>query len=304
MAPGPLAAAVGLMLLDFLLGGLRLHLWVRQLEGGVGYSVSLRTYLVNLFAAAVSPMGAASGPAQLATLARGGVRPAGAVAALLLNFVGILSAMLLVGALAGGYLLSTTDVAASVGGLQRGLVVVALALPLLLVPLILNPRGGPRVAAWVTAAGEQLGGRAGGWARRLGSLIDRASADYAASIRMIRGRWWSSLGAGALLSVGMLLNKCAVGLLVGRGLGVEGHYLGVVARQAVQISLLYFSPTPGGSGVAEASVPMFMAGVVPETHWAAFALVWRAVTSYLGVAVGAVAALVAFAPGPTDRSNR
>jgi len=36
MAPGPLAAAVGLMLLDFLLGGLRLHLWVRQREGGVG----------------------------------------------------------------------------------------------------------------------------------------------------------------------------------------------------------------------------------------------------------------------------
>src|SRR6266403_157611 len=149
---------------------------------------------------------------------------AGAVAALLLNFVGILSAMLLVGALAGGYLLSTTDVAASVGGLQRGLVVVALALPILLVPLILNPRGGPRVAAWVTAAGERLGGRAGGWARRLGSLIDRACADYAASIRMIRGRWWSSLGAGALLSVGMLLNKCAVGLLVGRGLGGGGHY--------------------------------------------------------------------------------
>ena len=104
----------------------------------------------------------------------------------------------------------------------------------------------------------------GGWARRLGSLIDRGSADYAASIRLVRGRWWSSLGVGSLLSVGMLLNKCAVGLLVARGLGVEQNYLGVVARQAVQFSLLYFSPTPGGSGVAEASVPMFMAGVLPE----------------------------------------
>jgi uncharacterized membrane protein YbhN (UPF0104 family) len=304
MTPGPLAAAVGLMLLDFLLGGLRLHLWVRQLERGVGYSVSLRTYLVNLFAAAVSPMGAASGPAQLATLARGGLRPAGAVAALLLNFVGILSAMLLVGGFAGGYLLSTTEIAAGVGGVQRGLLVAALALPLLLVPLILHPRGGPKVAAWVTAAGGRLGGRAGGWARRLGSLIERGGADYAASIRMVRGRWWSSLGLGVLLSVGMLLNKCAVGLLVARGLGVEQDYLGVVARQAVQFSLLYFSPTPGGSGVAEASVPMFMAGVLPESHWTAYALVWRAVTSYLGVAVGAVAALLAFAPPPPDRSNR
>jgi uncharacterized membrane protein YbhN (UPF0104 family) len=85
---------------------------------------------------------------------------------------------------------------------------------------------------------------------------------------------------------------------------VQQDYLGVVARQAVQISLLYFSPTPGGSGVAEASVPMFMAGVLSESHWTAFALVWRAVTSYLGVAVGAVAALVTFVPRPTDGSHR
>jgi uncharacterized membrane protein YbhN (UPF0104 family) len=293
------------MLLDFLFGGLRLHLWVRQLERGVGYTVSLRTYLINLFAAAVSPMGVASGPAQLASLARGGVRPAGAVAALLLNFVGILSAMLLVGALAGGYLLATTDVVSGAGGLQRGLLVTAMAVPVLLVPMILSPRGGPQLALWITTAAARLGEPAGGWARRAGSKIDGLCADYAAAIVMVRGRWWSSLGMGALLSTGMLLNKCTVGLLVAQGLGAAENSVGVVARQALQLALLYFSPTPGGSGVAEASVPMFMAGVVPESQWGLFALIWRAVTSYFGVTVGAVAALAAFAPRrprvPSDR---
>ncbi len=296
VSPRALAAAVGLMFLDFLFGGLRLHLWVRQLERGVGYTVSLRTYLVNLFAVAISPMGAASAPAQVATLVRGGVRAAHAVAALLLNFVGILGAMLLVGGLAGGYLLFTSDVGTHVGGLQRGLLIAALALPIVLLSLILSPRLGPSLAARLADFGARCGSGAGGWPRRIGSIIGRAGTDYAASVEMMRRRWWSPLAAGLLLSAGMLVNKCAVGLLIVRSLGLEADPLGVVARQAVQYSLLYFSPTPGGSGIAEASVPMFMAGVLPESHWGVFALVWRAITSYLGVALGAVAALIALGP--------
>lgn len=295
MPAGLLAAALVLLVLDFLLGGLRLHLWVRRLEPEVRYSVSLRAYLVNLFAAAIAPMAVASGPAQLATLVRAGVRPARAVAALLLNFVGVLSALLAVGAWAGAYLLATVDWGGRLGGFERALLVGSATSASLLVVAILNPRAGAAVARAASSAGSRLGGRLGRGMRRLGAGLEKGVAEYRAALRAVRAGWRLPLAGSFSVSVVMLLNKCAIGFLVAVGLGFSGGYLEVAARQGLQLLFLYFSPTPGGSGIAEASVPVFLAGIVPAGRWLEYALLWRAITSYLGVAVGAVAAAVVFA---------
>lgn len=284
-----IAAGLALLLVDFLLGGLRLHLWVRRLQPGVAYRTSLRTYLVNLFAAAVSPMGAASGPAQFATLVRGGVRPARAVAALLFTYVGVLGAFLLLGGLAGIYLLTTTSFGDKLGGLERGILAGAGTSATLLVVAILNPRAGGVVATGATSAGIRMGGRPGRLLHRLGVRLQQAVADYRAALRSVRRDWQMPLFGGVGLSTAMLLNKCVIGFIVAAALGFTGGYLDFAARHALQSIFIYFSPTPGGSGLAEASVPTFMAGVVPEGRSMEYAFLWRAMTSYVGVAVGAIA---------------
>ena len=161
MPVGLLLAALALVLLDFLLGGLRLHLWLRLLEPKVSFWLSFKTYLINLFAAAISPMAVASGPAQLATLVRGGVRPARAIAALLLTYVATLSSLLVVGGLGGTYLLLTTDIVTSFGGLQRSLLVGSGLSATFLVIAILNPRGGDLIARGLASAGSRVAGRPG-----------------------------------------------------------------------------------------------------------------------------------------------
>jgi hypothetical protein len=121
------------------------------------------------------------------------------------------------------------------------------------------------------------------------------AADYRTAIDALRSDWKRPLAAGLALSVCMVLVKCAIGFIVATGLGYQGGFVEVAARQGLQLFVLYFSPTPGGSGIAEASVPVFMSGVVPEDRWMEFALLWRAMTSYAGVAIGALAAAIAFA---------
>lgn len=289
-----LMAAVALLLLDFVLGGLRLHFWLRALQSGTPYGTALRTYLVNLFAAAVTPMGAASGPAQLAVLVRGGVRPARAIAALLLNFVGVLSAFLLLGGVSTLYLLTRTDVGARVGAFQRAMLLGAATAAALLAVAAWNPRAGGALAGSALSVGARFPGRFGRLLRRLGVALDRGVADYRAALTALRSGWKMPLAVSLATSAVMLLNKCAIGFLVAAGLGFQGGYLDVAARQIPQLLLVYFSPSPGGSGVAEASVPVFLAGVVPAGRGVEFALLWRVLTSYLGVLIGALAAVTVF----------
>lgn len=301
---GCAAGVLALVAADFLLGGLRLHLWVRRFRPGAPYRLALRTYLVNLFAAALSPLGAASGPAQLATLVRGGVPAPQAAAALLLNYVGILSGLLLVGGVAAAYLAARGAWAVRPDGFHAVLLVAAAGFPALVVPAILHPGWGGALGDGLAAWGARLGGRPGAALGRAGAAVRRAIDQYAGAARSVRERGGRTLAAGTALSGTMVLNKSAIGLLLAAGLGFGGPWLEVLARQAVQGFLLYFSPSPGGSGIAEASVPLFMGGVLPQGRWMEFALLWRAATSYLGVATGAVATALVFAAAPRRRPRR
>ncbi len=292
--PWLLTAALGLLAVDLLLGGLRLHVWLRRLAPGARYTVSLQTYLVNLFASAILPLAAASAPAQIATLVRGGVRPARAVAALLLTFIGVLSALLLLGGAAAAYLLATTDLAARLGGVQRAALVASVMAAMLLLAALLNPRVGELLACWLFAAGRRLGGRVGRGAVRLAERLGRGAAEYRAALRAARDGWQVPFAGSLGISVAMLLNKCAIAFLVAAGLGSAAGYVDVAARHALQSLFLYFSPSPGQSGLAEASVPAFMAGVLPEGRWLEFTVLWRALSSYVGVAIGAAAAIYLF----------
>ncbi len=288
--PGSLAVAVVLMGLDYLMGGLRLHMWVRQLAPGTPWHASLETYVVNIFAAAISPMGSASGPAQVAVLYRYGVHPARAVAALLLNFMGVLGAFLLVGGAAGLYLTAGADLAGTLGGVVRALLFVAAGAAVLLAVIIGNPGLGSTLADRLVAAGQGGDGRRHHFIASVGKKLARGVADYRAALETLRSGWHRPFVAATALSALMLLNKCAVGYVLAAGMGFQGSYVEVAARQSLQWLLIYFSPSPGGSGIAEATVPAFLSGIVPAGQMVEYALLWRLLTAYLGAAVGALTA--------------
>lgn len=63
-------------------------------------------------------------------------------------------------------------------------------------------------------------------------------------------------------------------------------YLHVVGRQLVMQVLLMSVPTPGGSGIAELSLPAFVVEYVPKGLEATLALLWRAITYYMYLFIG------------------
>jgi hypothetical protein len=270
--------------LDVLLGGLRLHVLCRALFPRASLALAARAYLVNLFAAAVTPLQAGAGPAQLLVLVRGGLPASRAVAVLALNFVGILTALLGLAVLGAAFLLL------GLAGAGHGPPVTVI------VPLLI---GAAAVAASAVAVlsspslGLSLARRMGRRPslRPLAERLMAALSDYRASTGLLARRHRAAWAASAALSWLLFLNKATAAFLVLHALGGSASYLEVVARQGLQLLVVYFSPSPGASGIAEATAPVFMAGSLPAGRSLEFTLLWRAATSYAGVALGALAAV-------------
>ncbi len=72
-----------------------------------------------------------------------------------------------------------------------------------------------------------------------------------------------------------------------KGLNYDISILTVFMVQIVLYFFLYFSPTPGGSGVAEGGFYLFFAPLVPHHLLGVLIVLWRFFTVYLGVFMGA-----------------
>ena len=70
-------------------------------------------------------------------------------------------------------------------------------------------------------------------------------------------------------------------------MGVEVSYLTAMAVLALLRFVLYFSPTPGGSGVGEISITALMSIIMPGYMLPVYAILYRAFHLYLPAAFGA-----------------
>ncbi len=78
------------------------------------------------------------------------------------------------------------------------------------------------------------------------------------------------------------------------GMGFDFNLLQVMGRMVLINLVLYFSPTPGGSGIAEAGFVMLFTGIVPEGLEGIMAVLWRFTAEYLPFILGAVVTIRAF----------
>lgn len=73
-----------------------------------------------------------------------------------------------------------------------------------------------------------------------------------------------------------------------RALGYQAPVLTVLAFQVVVTFFMYFTPTPGATGVAEGGYGLLFAQLVQRQDIALLTLAWRFLTIYVGVAIGMV----------------
>jgi uncharacterized protein (TIRG00374 family) len=90
-----------------------------------------------------------------------------------------------------------------------------------------------------------------------------------------------------VLTIMIYLNKYMIAYVIIRGLGLNVELSQVIYLQVIQFFLLYFSPTPGASGIAEVSSVSLMSTTIPVSYLPAFAILWRFFATYIGVGIGA-----------------
>lgn len=276
-----LAAAAGSGALVF--GGTRIWLLARQVRPGFRWRTGLRTHLYNAFFGGVTPAGTGGGPAQFVVLRQAGLTGAQAIAVISATWVGTLVGLVAMGAASALYLVLREELFA-VGAVFRGLLVTVAVAALAGLAFILSPERLERLLLAGGRARQSERSRLPGWRRKAVRAVGRYRRAVRIFAREARGAWVLN----ALASWGIFLSKSAAGLLVLASLEIPAPALSALARQLLQFAVIYLSPGPGGSGVAELSTLGFMAGLVPTVAMGVYTLLWRTVTSFLQICLGGV----------------
>jgi hypothetical protein len=278
--------ALFLVLLDFLLGGMRIYVFfTKEILKKVSLLDCIKANLANIFVAAVTPSNTGGGPAQLYILNRRGVPLSGAISVSLINFFSSMFFFFL------GFLVVFffTD-----GGIfPRGLaylirysflvfsLVSVMGLFLLIKPESLSFLF--KAFSWVTRIIWKKD-------REKQKEITEKLEDQVVQLRFYLQHFLRKekliLFGSFLLTIAIYLNKYFIAYVILRGLGLEVSFVQVLYLQIIQFFILYFSPTPGASGIAEVSSVSLMSTIVPTGYLPVFAVLWRFFITYVGVTCG------------------
>jgi hypothetical protein len=125
------------------------------------------------------------------------------------------------------------------------------------------------------------------WAQRVEVLrggVDRMHDCVVAYLRTPSGLL--QLLIGVLTSSLAHANRLVAGYVAMRALGLEAGFVDVLIIQVTISFILYFAPTPGGAGAAEALSAGLMSFYVPNALLPAYTIIWRFTTSYATVVFG------------------
>ena len=302
---GFLALAAALQVGDIAIGGWRNHILVRRLKPGVTPWLCLRAQVANEFACAVTPGQSGGGLAWLYILYRGGIAPELAVSVSVLVF---LSTLICFMALAAGSFFGFGDQLSALGtgplarplflSLQYSFVVCSGLFLLALLSLFMPVR----MSHGVARMGQILARFDGRWCHALARAAERLAVGirrYRTSCVMFLQQYRMSVVKMFLLTVLYYAGKLNLAYLVLLSLGVQADYVSALALLALLRLILYFSPTPGGSGIGDISIAALTSAIMPMSLVPVYTVLYRAFHLYLPASIGALVLFAALKrPGP------
>ena len=266
--------------LDWFGGGLRLWLLTQPLKFEMPYGKCVLTSGATAALASLTPSGTGGGPAQLYGLVRHGASFGRALAC---NFASV--AVNLIFLSLAGLGAWFFGAASGLEGIRLPAGVSAEALfewsalafgviASLILLIALSPRWPRQVALRLFGPG-----------RRVRKVL-RFLQELHGSIVIYASRGKLIMLLAVVSDVIPFGARFAMGWAVLMGFGVEAPFWNVFMLHALLHFLLYFMPTPGGSGIGEILAPAFMAPFLPAHLLVAYTAVWRFFLTYLTVLVG------------------
>ncbi len=285
------AVGVGLASLDWFGGGLRLWILAKHVHPPTPLTGSILSAGINAWGSLLTPSQTGGGPMMVYAMKRSGTPIPDAMIAGLMSFIATIVFFAVAGPLAvflgAGASLEQHGIlgdALTLNDLFRlslgGFVSVGVVMLFLVAFPGIAKRLGRRIVGWLSRhGGERL-------ARRIENVPEGLDRAHASTVAFFRGRGWVSLALAVLLTGAAHANKLMAGYVVLRALDIHAPFVDVVLLQTLIVFLLYFAPTPGGSGIAEILSAAVMSVYVPRELTPTYILLWRVFVSYLTVAFG------------------
>jgi uncharacterized protein (TIRG00374 family) len=267
--------------LDWFGGGLRLWLLTQPLKFDVPYRRTVAISGATAALASLTPSGTGGGPAQLYGLVRSGASLGRALAC---NFASVIVNLLFL-SLAGlgawffGASSGLEGIDLPVAGVSAAALFEWSALAFgVIASVILLFAFSPR---WPRKVVLRLFGRT----KRVRKAL-RFLQELHGSILIYAQRGKLIMLLAVLSDVIPFGARFAMGWAVMMGFGIDAPFWNIFMLHALLHFLLYFMPTPGGSGIGEILAPAFMAPFMPASLLVAYTAVWRFFLTYLTVLVG------------------
>lgn len=283
---------IGLLFIvvDLYIGGLRNHIFVKEFVHGISQWVSIKANLANIFMGAMTPSQSGGGPAQWYIFYRHGVTLADMVSVSLYNWIstiiffpltGLAAIYILSDKVPNGFVMHMTQFGFSV--FSSLFIVMALALFT------------PRLFQWLSNGLALIVGLINTkWGEKIrelsvGGLIKMA--DYRIKYLGLIKRKPQLMLYSFLLTLLLYFNKYSLAYIFVVAFGLDADFTGILAVMAVSYLLLYFAPSPGGSGIAEISITALLVPFVGNEFALSIALLHRSFLVFIPALLGAVVVL-------------
>lgn len=280
-----------LIALDYVVGGLRYRLFF---TGKILPYVSLwdcmRSNWANMFMGAITPFQTGGGPAQLYFLWRKGVPITHGLLVSSVNFGATMFFFMISSLLALQWIPPDFLGKSFTPVFQTGFAAIA-GITGAIVVLLFFPFTGYHVIRRMFLLLPLRGERTLGRRDRILLKTEEEIHRFAGGFRSILRRSKGTLILTVVATIILFSNKYVMGYIVARGMGQVVPFDIFFGLQIVQLLLIYFAPTPGGSGLAELSAVWLMGKLMPESILLVYAVLWRFCTTIFGAVIGGVVLL-------------
>ena len=279
--------ALIIMVIYWFLNGLRFQILIKGLGDDVSLWNSTRAFVANLFLGAVTPFQTGGGPLQIYILNRAGVPIARAFSACLvgamLTIAGLVSSTIVILLFAKNLGFEFGDFMSAIFGTVSLIFLIAMALFILSLFKI-------------EVFKRIIGGSLNFLTRGKSTLPERVMGgldQYSECMAIYAKARKRMLVFAFLLTILCLSTLSLIAPLILAGLNVQYALSPVFLIQFILNFIVYFSPTPGGSGIAEFSSYWMMTSFT-ENLLEIYTLIWRFFTNFIGVGLGGLIVLALF----------
>lgn len=296
-----LSFAVLLVIMTWLLDALKLKTLTRAAEEHIGYRLSLELTWINYFGAAITPMQSGGGPFQMYVMYKNGISVGKAIAITLARTI---LTMLVLGVTIPFSFIFYEELPRlgwGMKGFVYYVVVFCMIAWLVVILSLVRPKTIKRWCGSIIIALKHIGflhpERVIRMLRRVSREVDAYNQNIWAF--MTTGRRYF-LSAALLVLLQMWVQLSVMPCMVW-ALGMPVQYGECILIQALFLFMLYFIPTPGGSGAAEGGAAFVFSLFVPWSVAGMMGVAWRILTEYTGIALGVIVVMKLIGWGLVDQ---